>query len=189
MQAFHLSSHLWPALVRPNPAGKERHSPLVWTMLYPPLDTARLQTYTWDGHLDNFMPWTASTSDCSTRPPLISHAQWNLQKGSNSQQPRSTETESKGPYPLQQSLATPPHQHPVLAHQSNGSTLTKTSYLAVHSPTLRPPAPMKTTMPNVPRSISFARAAILIYLFFTLQSRNMGYTKQLISSPVTWSWN
>ncbi len=108
MQAFHLSSHLWPALVRPNPAGKEGHSPLVWTTLYPPLDTARLQTYAWDGHLDNFMPWTASTSDCSTRPPLISHAQWNLQKGSNSQQPQSTETESKGPYPLQQSLATPP---------------------------------------------------------------------------------
>jgi len=189
MRAFHSSSHLWPATVRPNPAGKEGHSPLVWTTLYPPLGTARLQTYVWDGHLDNFMPWTVSTPDRVTRPPLISHAQWNLRKGSNLQQPRSMETESNDPYSPQQSRAPSP-QHSVLAHQSNGSTPPKTPYSAVRSPTLLPPAPpMKTTMLNAPSSISCARAAILIYLFFTLQSSNMGYTEKLIPSSVTWYWN
>jgi len=74
MQKFHSSIQQWPATVQPNSTWTAGGSPLVWTMLYPPLDIAWLQTYTWAGHLDNFMPWTTSNLDCDTWPPLILHA-------------------------------------------------------------------------------------------------------------------
>jgi len=83
MRACYSSSQLWLSMMRPNSTGMEGGSPLVWTMLYPPLETARLQTYTWDGHLNNFMPWTTCNPDLDTRPPLTAHAMWNLWKGSN----------------------------------------------------------------------------------------------------------
>ena len=62
MQAFYSHIPLWPS--------KEQHSiwleggsPLVWSMLYPPSVEEQLQTYTWNGHLDNQTPWTTGQTD------------------------------------------------------------------------------------------------------------------------------
>jgi len=135
LRTFHSSYPLWPAMVQPNPARAEGDSPLIWTTLYPPSATGWLQTYMWDGHLEHFMPWTMSTPDHATWPPLISHAMWNLRKGSNLQQERHMDT------------------HIAIAHQSDGLP---------QKPKPCPPALMKTPRPSASRSNSFARAALLI---------------------------
>jgi len=58
MQIFYSSILLWPAQDGHNPTQMEGSSPILWTMLHPPSVEARLQTYAWNGHLENFMPWT-----------------------------------------------------------------------------------------------------------------------------------
>jgi len=71
-----LKGHLWTSNILPR---WKKRSPLVWTKIHPPLADAWLQIYTWNWHLDNFMPWTDSKTNCITvRPPLTSHAIWNL---------------------------------------------------------------------------------------------------------------
>jgi len=165
----------------------EGDSPLLWTMLYPPLEIARLKTYAWDGHLDNFLPWTVSNPDHATRPPLTSHAMWNLQKGSNSQKSWSIDMPHTSPHHLTKSLVTST-QHPVLGLQSKGSQWTKSASLAVYTPTTLPPAPLDTPKPNAIMSISFAKAAIMIYLFVALQSSHTWSTEKLIIPQITQYW-
>jgi len=80
MQAFYSSVQQWPLMVQTNPWQMEGGSPLEWSMLYPPLATACLQTYAWEGHLANLMPWMTSQQAHDTRPSLISHAMWNTQQ-------------------------------------------------------------------------------------------------------------
>jgi len=82
MQAFYSSMSLWPSKEQHNSSELEGGSPLLWTMLHPPMAETRVKTYAWDGHLDNFMPWKACQTDGATvRPPLISYARWNIRRG------------------------------------------------------------------------------------------------------------
>jgi len=82
MLAFHSSNHLWPAMEPHNSTWIEGDSPIIWTMLHPPADDGRLPTYAWNGHLDNFMPWSqGQTESVMTRPMLISYARWNIRRG------------------------------------------------------------------------------------------------------------
>jgi len=74
MRRFYLSINLWPSTERQNPI-LEGGSPLVWTMLHPPKIVERCLTYSWKGHLDNFLPWA-----CTEQMPLISYAKWNIQQ-------------------------------------------------------------------------------------------------------------
>ncbi len=79
MREFHLSTLLWPSQERQGQTKMEGNSPLIWTVLYPPLAEALCQTYTWNGHLDNYMPWNVKqTGGMQIRPPIILHAQWNI---------------------------------------------------------------------------------------------------------------
>jgi len=88
MQSFYLSQPQWPTADQKITLGIEGGSPLVWTMLSPTLATAQLQTYAWDGYLANLMPWTSSPTDCvKVRPPLLSHARWNIRHDSDSTKP------------------------------------------------------------------------------------------------------
>jgi len=89
MRKFHSSVHLWPSTELINSAWTEGGSPLIWSMLHPPADSERLTTYAWDGHLDNFLPWTqGQTNHVTGQPPLISYAKWNIQKGPDLQAPQ-----------------------------------------------------------------------------------------------------
>jgi len=79
MQMFYSSICLWPAQEGHNPTQMEGGSPILWTMLHPPSAKARLQTYAWNGHLENFMPWTIGHIDgTQVRPPLVLRARWNI---------------------------------------------------------------------------------------------------------------
>jgi len=79
MQVFHSSTLLWPTKEWNNPTQMEDSLPLIWTMLHPPSAEAWLQTYAWNGHLDNYMPRTIGHTDSVTiRPPIILHARWNI---------------------------------------------------------------------------------------------------------------
>jgi len=84
MREYYLSTNLWPSTERHNPTMLEGGSPLVWTMLYPPATVARCLTYSWTGHLDNFLPWANDQSKRVTRPPLISYARWNIRRSQDS---------------------------------------------------------------------------------------------------------
>ena len=82
MWAFHLSNHLWPAMEPHNSTWIEGDSPIIWTMLHPPADDECLPTYAWNGHLDNFMPWSqGQTESVMTWPILILYTRWNIHQG------------------------------------------------------------------------------------------------------------
>ncbi len=84
MRIFYSSLRLWPVMERRNSIGIEGDSPLIWTSLHPPADDKRLTTYAWEGHLENFMPWTqGQTERVTPRTPLISYARWNIRRGSD----------------------------------------------------------------------------------------------------------
>jgi len=81
MRAFHSSKILWPAMESHNSTWIDGDSPIIWTMLHP-ADDERLSTYAWNGHLDNFMPWSQGQPEsATTRPMLISYARWNIRRG------------------------------------------------------------------------------------------------------------
>jgi len=82
MQEFHSSVQQWPSMAWPNPTPMEGGSPLVWSLLYSPCLTGRLQTYAWDGYLDNHMPWITRKCMSNIRPSLISHAMWTTRQWS-----------------------------------------------------------------------------------------------------------
>jgi len=63
MQEYHSSINLWPSTKWPNLIRLEGGSPLVWTMLHPPATVARCLTYSWNGHLDNFVPWESNQTN------------------------------------------------------------------------------------------------------------------------------
>jgi len=96
MRIFYSSIPLWPAQDGHNPTQMEGGSPILWTMLHPPSVKARLQTYAWNGHLEKFMPWTiGSINGTQVRPPLISHARWNIRHGTDASSPiHNTTTQS-----------------------------------------------------------------------------------------------
>jgi len=73
---------LWPAQ---DPTQMTGGSPIIWTMLHPPsVATRRLQTYAWNGHMENFMPWTIGQTDgAEVRPPLLSYARWNIRRNTD----------------------------------------------------------------------------------------------------------
>jgi len=84
MQRFYSSLLLWPAQEGHNPTQMAGGSPIIWTMLHPPSVATRLQTYAWNGHMENFMPWTIGQTDSAeVRPPLLSYTQWNIWRGTN----------------------------------------------------------------------------------------------------------
>jgi len=84
MRVFYSGMLLWPSKEWYT-TELEGDSPLFWTMLHPPLAETRLKTYTWDGNLDNFMPWSEHQTDSvKVRPPLILHAMWNIRRGADS---------------------------------------------------------------------------------------------------------
>jgi len=180
MQALPSRSQLWPSMERSGTGGG---SPLVLTTLYSLLATARLQTYAWDRHLDNLMPWSAGNPDPATRPSLISNAMWNYQKES---------TQSK----LQnhsQARTLPPLKSPVcpthlsdLAHQSNG--LTKTPSFALCELNSLPPAPSNTPPPIAPKSTSPIWTAPLMLVLLALQSSSTGTAGMPITPPATQHW-
>jgi len=79
MRAFHSSNLLWPS-----EEGKSQQMdgglPLIWTMLYPPAADMQCLTYTWTGHLENYMPWKIGQTGATSQPPIILYARWNIQK-------------------------------------------------------------------------------------------------------------
>jgi len=116
--------------------------------------------------------------DHATWLPLLSHAMWNIWKGSNLQQSQSIATSYKGLHHPPKSWALPiQHLAPIV--QSTGLTWTQTAGMAVHAPNHLPPAPLNPPKPSTTRSTNFTRAAILIYLFLAVQVRYMGPTKLL----------
>jgi len=57
---------------------------LVWTMLYPPGGEAWIQTYCWNGHLENFMTWNNShTHHAIIKPPPNPYDMWNIWQGAD----------------------------------------------------------------------------------------------------------
>jgi len=62
MRKFHSNTLLWPSQERQGQPQMEGSSPLIWTVLYPPSAKARCQTYAWNRHLDNYMPWNVKQS-------------------------------------------------------------------------------------------------------------------------------
>jgi len=76
MRGFYSNITLWPSMERHHPTQIEGGSPLMWTMLHPPAAVAWLLTYSWKGHLDNYLPWANSNN--VVQPPLISYARWNI---------------------------------------------------------------------------------------------------------------
>jgi len=79
MCEFHSGTLLWPSQETQGQTWTEGSSPLIWTMLYPPSAEAWHQTYAWNGHLDNYMPWNVKqTGGMHVQPPIIWHAQWNI---------------------------------------------------------------------------------------------------------------
>jgi len=72
MRAFHSNTLLWPTKERIGQTQVEGGSPLTWMMLHPPLADTQLQTYVWNRHLANYMPWTIDQA--TDRPPIILHA-------------------------------------------------------------------------------------------------------------------
>jgi len=143
----------------------EGGSPTVWTMLYPLMETARLQTYTRDGHLDNFMPWTACMQD-RTQPPLISQAMWNIWKGSNSPM-------------LQTSPEVFQKSGPPLANPTGFLQATSTPI------TIVPPHPTKSM---VPTNIISVLAALMAYLLVQ-QSSNPEPAAQQLIPPTPQHWH
>jgi len=81
MRLFFSSQPKWPTADQQTSEGSDGGSPLVWTTLSPISASARLQTYAWDGHLANLLPWTSGQPDSTrVRPPLISYALWNIRR-------------------------------------------------------------------------------------------------------------
>jgi len=180
MWVFYSSFQLWPSAVRP---GVEGGSPLVWMTLYPPLETVRLQTYAWDGHLSNFMPWTAWEPDLATRPQLISHAIWNFEKKSKSSlSPNSTKISEDGLQHLSQYPVSHPQQS-ALASQSHGLTKLKGPNLVVHKLNPISLAPMTSPKRIISMRPSLTRTVILIYLLYIQQS-NTRPSEKFITSLV-----
>jgi len=159
MQTFYSSFKLWPSTEWPNSTWMEGGSLTVWTMLYPPMETTQLQTYAWDGHLENFIPGTACTQE-GTRPPLISQAMW--RKGSNLSL-------------LQTSTKVFQKSGPSLANPTGLLQPTSTPI------TIVPPHITKST---VPTNISSVLAALMAYLLLVQQSSNTEpATQQLLPTP------
>jgi len=111
MQEFHSSINLWPSTERPNLITLEGGSPLVWTMLHPTAKFSRCLTYSWKGHLDNFVPWESAHTNGVERPPLISYARWNIRRSKDLQQPSEGVDKTVGSfYGCHESVATPTQQ-------------------------------------------------------------------------------
>jgi len=107
MQEYHSSINLWPSTKWPNLIRLEGGSPLVWTMLHPPATVARCLTYSWNGHLDNFVPWESNHTNGMERTPLISYARWNIQRSHDLPSPSHGVDESFGSsYGNHESVAT-----------------------------------------------------------------------------------
>jgi len=77
MRAFHSSNPVWPAQERLGSTPVQGGSPLLWTTLIPSPVNQRLQTYAWNGHLENFLPWSEGQEGATERPAIISQAHWN----------------------------------------------------------------------------------------------------------------
>jgi len=97
MRAFHLKNSLWPSKERQSHSQMDGGSPLIWTVFHPPLAEERCQTYAWNGHLDNYMPWVVGhKGGTQARPPFISQGLWNtrqsLPDAGQSRQPLASNT-------------------------------------------------------------------------------------------------
>jgi len=80
MCVFHSSTLLWPSREWNSQTRMEGGLPLIWTMVHPPSAEAWLQTYAWNGHLENYMPWRIGHTEVTARPPIVLHAKWNIWK-------------------------------------------------------------------------------------------------------------
>jgi len=121
--------------------------------------TAQLQTYAWDGHLDNFMPWrTPCKQDCNTRPSLISHAMWNAwQEPTMSMLQNCFASSHRCPHQPLNSLHNP-------LNKLQMGTLDKPSDSVPSACNPIPSSPSYTTQLIGPMSTSFILAAIWMYL-------------------------
>jgi len=123
----------------------EGSSPLVCTMLYPPVEVAWLQTYAWNGHLENFMLWNNGHTDhANIRPPLISYAKWNIWQGPDLPWPPDWSDSSLGP--------------------SSAST-------AQNKSGLTPPTHLYTP-PSFTKRVISTLMVVMVYLFLDQQSNN-----------------
>jgi len=133
------------------------------------------------------MPWTICTPE---RPPLTSHAMWNIRPRSHSPPSQNcTKSPDKGSHCLPQYLVLPTKQ-PALACQSNGLIMPKPHGLAAHTPDPHPPAPANLPhqiAPN-PKSSSLTWIVILMYLRFP-KNNDTRSTEMPITSSVIQHWN
>jgi len=94
MRVFYSGMSLWPSKEQHTSSELEGGSPLLWTMLHPPMTETWLKTYALDGHLDNFMPWKACQTDgAMVRPPLILYARWNIRQEKPNKHPSPVDQE------------------------------------------------------------------------------------------------
>jgi len=143
MQQFYANTSFWPPATTQTSTQLEGGSPLLWTGLYP-REGAWSQTYSWDGHLENYMPWNISPMPrVTTRPPLISHAMWNIRRGVSS--PVTPPTDN----PYRTRLGVTQRINPV------------TTARGIWNSTPQLATPLRNTS---------LRAAVLIYLFLDQQS-------------------
>jgi len=76
MQGFYLSTDLWLSSEWHNPIMLEGGAPLIWTMLHSPTTRARCLIYSWQGHLDYFLPWANGQTKCMEQIPLICQVEY-----------------------------------------------------------------------------------------------------------------
>jgi len=207
MRVFHSRKLLWPTMERTGQTQVAGGSPLTWTTLYPPLTDVRLETYAWNGHLANYMPWTIGPE--IARPPIISHARWNIRRSTS---PLATANSPGGthnhPVTPENPILQPPGDSQLYAKsgtpklsakaqstqqpahiQSHGLTSKQKSSFA--RPILHPtaPAPLPKPQPPAPTRHGSVLFAIMIYILLVQHSSTTGPAAQLSNPTAIRHWS
>jgi len=202
MRAFHSNTLLWPTQERIGQTQVEGGSPLIWTTLHPPLADTRLQTYAWNGHLANYMPWTIDQA--TDRPPIISHARWNIRRSTSplampnplqgsthnhQATPENSTLQSSGELqPYESSAKAQSTQWPAPDPPLQGWTAKKTPGFTGPVPHPNSSAPFPKPQPPATMRNNLVPLAIMIYILLVQHSNNTGPAAQLSNSPATRHW-
>jgi len=211
MRAFHSSILLWPFEEWKCKNWMEGDSPLIWTMLHSPSAEVRLQTYTWTGHLENYMPWSDGQTDATVRPSIVSQARWNIRKSTI---PQARVNPSQGPMHTNQAIpekstsmspldsqqfSIPKIPGPLfraLPTQQLAPDLKRKGLLPKNPPSSAARVPNTTLPSTVPsshligcKSTSLVLMAIRIYLFLVQQPSKPGPAAPHTMTPVLQHWS
>jgi len=211
MWAFYSSFLLWPSEEWRSQLSTEGSSPLIWTMLHPPLAEAWLQTYAWTGHLENYMPWSNGQTDTTVRPPIVSHTRWNIRKSTIPQAHVNPSHDCM--HTNQAILEKSPPMSLLDSQQFSISKIPGPLFRALPTQQLAPDLKPKGLLPKNPlssvtrvsntippatfpsphligcKSTSPVLMAIAIYLFLVQQSSKPGPVAPHTTTPVLQQWN